>query len=119
MPSGNPTSAPSGVRGNNSSHNNGRSNAQDPHANDALLYALDLLETPTSQLSEQERIHQVVAASLFDQMEAVASHPTQRPLYSTVAVVNILPTRLRSSRGAVVGMICIFMYMLLSPLYTY
>jgi hypothetical protein len=96
-------------RSNNSSHNNGRSRANEPHANDTLLYALDLLEAPTSQLSEQEHLYQVAAASLFDEMEDVAAHPTQRPLYSTVAIVNILPTRLRSSRAraTVVGMICI------------
>jgi hypothetical protein len=70
---------------------------------------LDLLEATTSRLSEQERLYQVAAASLFDEMEDGAAHPTQRPLYSTVAVVNILPTRLRSSRAraTVVGMICI------------
>jgi hypothetical protein len=71
------------------------------------LYALDLLEAPTSQLSEQERVYQLAAASLFDEMVAVAAHPTQCPLYSTVAIVNIFPTRLSSSRVSVVGMICI------------
>jgi hypothetical protein len=72
------------------------------------LYALDLLEAPTSQLSEQERVYQLAAAFLFDEIAAVTAHPTQQPpLYYTDAVVNILPTRLCGSRVSVVGMICI------------
>ena len=77
-----------------------------------MTFGVKVILFLASQLSEQERIIKVSAASLFDEMEVVAAHSTQCPLYYTVAVVNILPTRLRSSRArdAFVGMICIVLH---------
>jgi hypothetical protein len=68
-------------------------------SNDALLYAIELLDAAPHRLNSSQREHQAAAKNMFATMSIIAADPTDRPLYSTVNAVNILPRRLRSRHG--------------------
>ena len=59
-------------------------------SNDALLYAIELLDAAPHRLNSSQREHQAAAMNMFATMSInIAADPTDCPLYSTVNAVNI------------------------------
>lgn len=74
---------------------NQRSNQVLGMSDPVLLNSLTLLAQHPSSLSDRDREYRDAALTFFAMMREVADHPTDRPFYSDLDLVNILPSRLR------------------------
>ena len=63
-------------------------------SNDALLYAIELLDAAPHRLNSSQREHQAAVMNMFVTMSIIAADPTDtdRPLYSIVNAVIALST---------------------------